>query len=61
MTSRVARFKQADLTRALRAAVAAGMKPSGYRIDASGDIVVMLGNEAIAPANSFDALLGERQ
>lgn len=61
MKSRAARFRQADLTRALRAAVAAGMKPSGCRIDANGDIVVMLGNEAIAQANSFDALLGERQ
>jgi hypothetical protein len=41
MVSRAARFKQADATRALRAAVAAGLKPSGYRIDPAGAIVVM--------------------
>lgn len=61
MTSRAPRFKQADLTRALRAALAAGMKPSGYRIDASGDIIVMLGGEGVSPVNSFDALIGERR
>lgn len=41
MSTRRATFKQADLTRALRGAVAAGLKPSGYRIDPAGSIVVM--------------------
>lgn len=61
MTTRAARFRQADLTRALRAAAAAGMKPSGCRIDASGDIVVMFGGDALATSNSFDALIGDRR
>ena len=39
-------FKQADATRALRAAVAAGLKPSGYRIDPNGVIEVQFGKDA---------------
>ena len=50
MTVRAARFKQADATRALRAAVAAGLKPSGYRIDPTGTIVVMFGEGTPAKA-----------
>jgi hypothetical protein len=50
--SRRAAFKQADLTRALRAAVAAGMKPSGYRIDPAGAIVVMFGDGTPKAANA---------
>jgi len=42
MAARRASFKQADATRALRAAVAAGLRPSGYKIDPTGAIVVML-------------------
>jgi hypothetical protein len=58
MTSRAARFKQSDLTRALRAAVAAGMKPSGYRIDASGEIHVTLGDGLPkGTANPWDEVL----
>lgn len=41
MSQPSARFKQADATRALRAATAAGLKPSGYKIDPSGAIIVM--------------------
>ena len=45
--SRRAAFKQADATRALRAAVAAGLKPSGFRVDpATGAIEVQFGKEA---------------
>ena len=50
MTPRVARFKQADATRALRAAVAAGLKPSSYRIDAAGAIIVIFGDGAVPKA-----------
>ena len=32
------RFKQADLTRALRGAAAAGIRPSGAKIDVDGSI-----------------------
>src|SRR3546814_4013481 len=52
--SRAARFKQADATRALRAAVAAGLKPSGFKIDANGAIVVMFGDDTPESRNSFD-------
>ncbi|MBK6708485.1 MAG: hypothetical protein IPG54_13875 [Sphingomonadales bacterium] len=46
--SRRSNFKQADATRALRAAQKAGLKPSGYRIDPSGAIIVMLNDSAPA-------------
>ncbi|MFY7819753.1 hypothetical protein [Novosphingobium sp. B1] len=39
-----ARFKQADVTRALKAATAAGLKPCGCKIDPTGAIIVMIGN-----------------
>lgn len=59
--SRRAAFKQADLTRALRGAVAAGFKPSGYRINpVTGEIEVQLGGPGEGHGNSFDALLGAR-
>ena len=57
--SRAARFKQADATRALRAAAAAGLKPSGFRITPSGEIVVMFGDDTAGSQNSFDELLGK--
>ena len=54
-----AAFKQADITRALRGAAAAGMKPSGYRVNAvTGDIEVQLGANDTASTNSFDAIRG---
>lgn len=57
--SRRATFKQADLTRALRAATAAGLKPSGYRINPmTGEIEVQLGANDSGPSNSFDAIMG---
>lgn len=51
--SRAARFKQADATRALKAAVAAGLMPSGVRIGVDGSIEVMIGN-APAPRPALD-------
>lgn len=55
---RTARFKQADATRALRAAVQAGLKPSGYKIDPSGAIVVMFGDGAPSRSeNPWDEVL----
>lgn len=50
--------KQADATRALRAAVAAGLNPSGYRIDPNGAIHVEFGKEAANTRNGFDEALG---
>jgi hypothetical protein len=55
MLARRASFKQADLTRALRAAVAAGLKPSGYKINPiDGSIEVQVGGAAARTGNSFD-------
>ncbi|EQB05231.1 hypothetical protein L286_08405 [Sphingobium sp. HDIP04] len=56
--SRRAAFKQADATRALRAAVAAGLKPTGYRLDPTGGIEVMFGDDKPKSANSFDDIQG---
>lgn len=44
VASRRSNFKQSDATRALRAAQKAGLTPSGYKIDPSGAIIVMLGD-----------------
>lgn len=45
-------FKQADVTRALRGAMAAGLSPSAYRIDWDGGIIVMFGNQEIIKSNN---------
>jgi hypothetical protein len=47
--SRRSTFKQAEITKALKGALAAGMKPSGYRIDPMGGIVVMFGDGSLKP------------
>lgn len=59
MTTRRATFKQADATRALRAAVNAGLKPSGYKIDAAGVIHVTFAdsNAPATGANPWDEVL----
>ena len=53
------RFKQVDVTRALKAAVSAGMRPSGYKIDRDGAIVVLFSHGAVPTisANPWDAEL----
>lgn len=56
--TRAARFKQADATRALRAAVAAGMKPSECVIGPDGAIRLVFGEApVVGTANSLDRLL----
>ena len=47
------RFKQSDVTRALRAATAAGLRPCGYKIDALGAIIVMFSDD-LAPKISHN-------
>lgn len=56
--SRRANFRQADLTRALRGAVAAGMKPSGCRVNKDGEIELQFGNDNAVVGNTFDRLIG---
>lgn len=61
MTARRANFKQADLTRALRGARAAGMEPRGCRINPlTGEIEMQFGSVTSDTNNSFDRLLGPR-
>lgn len=61
MSTRRATFKQADLTRALRGARAAGMEPRGCRINpATGEIEMQFGNDNASAGNSFDRLIGAR-
>jgi hypothetical protein len=58
MTTRRATFKQSDAARALRAAVAAGLKPSGYKIDAAGTIhVTFFDGATVGGANPWDVVL----
>ncbi|TMJ19541.1 MAG: hypothetical protein E6G92_07130 [Alphaproteobacteria bacterium] len=58
MAARRSAFKQADACRALRAAVAAGLKPSGYTIAPDGSIKVEFGELAPAgPHNRLDRIL----
>jgi len=57
MSARKATFKQADASRALRAAVAAGLRPKGYTIGIDGSITVSLGETDSAASNSFDQIM----
>jgi hypothetical protein len=52
--SRPAAFRQIDVTRALRAAIAAGLEVSGYEIDRTGNIVVRTGRPT-APTSEQQA------
>lgn len=58
MSARSSAFKQAEATKALKAASRAGLTPSGYEIDPDGTIRVLFGNGA-ASRNSFDELRGQ--
>jgi len=58
--TRAAAFKQADATRALKAAVAAGLKPSGYKIEIDGAISIYF-DDTPNPArrNPLDRVLND--
>ncbi|WP_373487274.1 hypothetical protein [Blastomonas sp.] len=59
MTRRAA-FKQADLTRALRGAQAAGLEPRGCKINpTTGEIEMQFGMDT-GSRNSFDQLMGAK-
>lgn len=55
--SRRARFNQADAARALRAAVAAGLIPSGFTVAPDGSIHVEVDCGTAAPKNPLDRVL----
>ncbi|MBK0022169.1 hypothetical protein D3C80_1329630 [compost metagenome] len=53
-------FKQADVTRAIKGALAAGMKVARAEIDQTGKIIVFSPSEdAIKPKNELDRWLAE--
>ncbi len=59
--NRCHRFKQADLTRAVKGATAAGLKVARVEIDADGKIVLVSSDAAPqGPASDFDAWKGKR-
>jgi len=54
---RAAQVRQVQLTRALKAAKAAGFNPTAYSIGADGTIHVSFGGDS-GTTNSFDGLMG---
>jgi hypothetical protein len=61
MTRALKTFKQADLTRALRGTVAAGVGIARIEIDVhTGNIVITTALVPSQPVNAYDAWKGER-
>jgi hypothetical protein len=58
MTRRPSAFRQSDLTRAVRAVVAAGLRVAGVKVSAQGDIEVVTdderGQDSSREANEWD-------
>ena len=55
MSRTAARFRQHDVTRALRAVAAAGMEAARVEIDQTGKIVILLGSvDRVEPSNALD-------
>lgn len=60
MSGRRSAFKQEDATRALKAAVAAGLNPTGFKVGPDGVIHVTFGDAAgAALRNPLDRVLGQ--
>lgn len=58
MGNRPAQFKQADVTRAVKGAVAAGLSVGRVEIDRDGKIIVIANGAMAAPAvNDWDRVL----
>lgn len=58
--SRIARFSQADLTRALKSFEAAGMSVAGVKIQPDGTLTILTGTPQAAndKGNPLDRVLG---
>lgn len=54
MANTQAPFKQVDVTRAVKGAVAAGLSVGRVEIDRSGKIVVVMANNATSEINEWD-------
>lgn len=53
-----ARFTQAEVVKALKAADRAGKKTCGYKVSPDGSIIVIFGGESVVTGNSFDEIMG---
>lgn len=61
MPRHAAHFRQADLTRALKGAQAAGIEVGRVEIDADGKIVIVVASAGPAePSSAFDQWKGKR-
>lgn len=58
---RVSSYKQSDVTRALKGAVAAGMQPSGCRIAPNGEIEVVFSDGSTRTADDITAIIAARK
>jgi hypothetical protein len=61
MSPRPAKFRQVDVTRALRAAKAAGITVSRYEIDTDGKIVVVSGSPDLEFSGETQEMRAERK
>lgn len=61
MSPRPSRFRQVDVTRALRAAKAAGIPVARYEIDADGKIVIVSGGGEVGFSGETPATRAARK
>jgi hypothetical protein len=59
MTRAPSKFTQTDVTRALKAAAAAGLHVAGYKISAQGQIEVVIGKPEAQDSGALDKWMAE--